>query len=1265
MSGKITVIALMMWLGVVHGQQMLKNHDFKRMIPATTMMEALKKSDIHFSGELFPEFWWLNGRDVERPVEVSFNRGIQAENHSGTVILSARNYRIPVKAFREDAAYRLELNASGKGGVVFGFYCYGGNGKFLRNIVTGNAVLNEKEQIVGVNFRLQDIPGVEFLVPYFHFDGGFKVASASLLPMPLSDYKGNPLTEFSTFSSSKKQQMVLGSNDLSLLMHAARDKDLDVRNRACYKLGELGEQAKSAIPLLAENVECPFEPVRVQACVALTKLGPEAYPVIREILLGPDKGNRLTMATAVRGMPGGVPSELASEVDWANPPVMQTGTSLLPDGSFEGASAGKLVGWEVLFKDGATGSWEIDTARAQDGLKSLRLTKTNGLGYVMLRSTQPVIIPPGRDVWTFRCFFQAFDAKYNTLLLPRLETEKGTLLWDDTGLNRSAGWQSQSLLRNTAPQFWDRRMIMFRQRQKPQRLRPALILYGNPATVWIDNVEFPAPAWKAATAGPVYPQPEYTLAQALDIIKKRPPVSAVVTRDNGKTALFLNGKKSAPVLYLATRGSSADFKAITQDGGIKLPVCRLDLFGNKNYPPFDKAWNSTGQIDFSGFFETLEFAIRQAPDASIILGLNIAWPTDYVDNNPDEAWMDEKGRRGWGNPMHLRGFADKLPAGNPDNPNIWWVSQYSEKAFAEAESIIRRFLVELKSKPYAGVIAGVFISGGHDGQFMIHKRDYSPACLKQWRSFLTERYGNDAALSRAWRQPGAKIADARIIPDAPDEGGDAMFFAPSVHRPYADFKEFEERQIWKNSERFARVFKEVFGKDKIALTWCMGGGWRKNFSYFFKSPYLDAFVGQPSYENRYPGSSGGFNAVFESCSYYGKLAVAELDTRNWMRGIYNELVTMRIGTPVSADHFIGLIMKEAGQMIARYQGYWFFDIGQNAYRHPDALEAIRKTTEAAQWIEEKADTDRFTPDVALVFHQPSIYWEKPWAFSKANFPSYLIDYQIYQMRLSGVPFCSYYLKDIMERPEFQKHKVYVFLNCFLLTDVERKFIREKLQRDGKVLVWNYAPGYLSDEKISVDGISEIIGMRVRSDDVMKENLVVPVPGDSLAAGLPSNMGVADAFRRRFTLSPQDKVMDMFTRRFRIEDPQVSALGKYQDDGSIALAVRRFADWTSVYSAQAGGIDTELFHNIAAEAGAYTVTRPGLMVNMNGNFLSIHAFSGGRYQVKLPRQADVFEVGSGRTIASGVMEFSLEIEPGQSQWFLLKQQTQKHDDGLTK
>lgn len=1250
----IVTMVLALSASFLIADELLYNSAFTAVEPSEKVQSIFEKNLIKFSGKTFPRFWTLSSKETESENKVEFDGKFTFKN-ADQMILAIRNYRIASDNLQPGENYRAELHCAGEGSVTFGFYRYGDKHKFIGNTVIETITLQPQDKLIVFTFPQTVIPEeTKAVAPYFLLKGDMSVTGASIkLTTEIVPKNLVNLIEFDKLDPLEQQNVVLKSDDLDLLSHAAKNKNRDVRNRACYMLGNLGEKAYPAYKILVENMNYPFEPVRVQSAVALTKLGPKAYGAIKKILLDVNKNNRLTLATAVRGMPNGVPEELQKYVDWANPPVMQTGDSLLPDSSFESSTNEQLIGWELELRDGATGHWEIDSTRARNGLKSLKITKTNGLGYIILRSTLPVIVPPGKATWTFRTFFQCFDAGYNTLLLPRLETASGSLRWDDTSLNGGAGWQSQSLLRNTPNHFWDRRMIMLRQTSKEQQFRPALVLYGNPATVWVDDVDFPAPPWKAFAAGPVYPQPAYNLEEALEITKKRPVSSLEVKSINGKSALLVDGEKKAPVLYLVPRGASGDFKFITKDAGIELPVVRVNLRAGGNYPPFTDAFKSGAKSDFNSFFDTIENAIRMAPESYIIVGLSVGWSDNYVDKNPSEAWLNEKGQKGWGTLGNMRGFADALPKNSSaTNPNIWWPSQYSEKAFSDAGDTIKKFLVELKKKPYANVISGVFVSGGHDGQFMIHHRDYSQPALKLWRNFLQERYGSDEALAKSWNQPTAKIKNAEILPKRPKESDDQMFYSPAKNRDYADFNEFEERQIWKNSERFAKIFKEVFGQDKLALTWCMGGGWRKNFEYFFNSKYLDAFVAQPSYEYRILGSSGGSNMVAESCSYHGKLAISELDTRNWMRGVYNELMTIRIGTPTSAEHFANLVMKDAGRMISRYQGYWIYDIGANAYRHPEALKIIKTTKDAASWVFQNAEKDHFVPDVAVVFHQPSIYWESPWGSGNANLVSRLVDYQLYAMRIAGVPFSSYYLRDIIANPKFQEHKVYIFMNAFFLNDAERQFIKERLQRDGKTLVWNYAPGFLNTNGLSAENVSSITGMNVKTSDELKTHLTIPVDKDILSKNLPQNMGVADSFHRRFSLT-NSNYWKMATRRFWVDDSDAITIGKYHDDGRTAVAVKRFPSWISIYSAQVGGIDAELLRNIAKEAGAYTLTRPGLIIDMNGNFISIHAFAGGKYKLKLPRRADVYDVMSQKNIATNTDELELDIVAQSSKWLLLK------------
>ena len=83
---------------------------------------------------------------------------------------------------------------------------------------------------------------------------------------------------------------------------------------------------------------------------------------------------------------------------------------------------------------------------------------------------------------------------------------------------------------------------------------------------------------------------------------------------------------------------------------------------------------------------------------------------------------------------------------------------------------------------------------------------------------------------------------------------------------------------------------------------------------------------------------------------------------------------------------------------------------------------------------------------------------------------------------SGVPFERHYLNDILARPAFQDFKIYVFLQNAFLSQAERAAIREKLQNRNRTFIWVYNSGYVSEAGKSVAAMSELIGIRLATDE---------------------------------------------------------------------------------------------------------------------------------------------------------------------------------------
>jgi len=1193
------------------------------------------------------KYWEISRRGKRAAAKIlPSGGGIEFDSNGGLVVIYGKNFRIPAEKFSAGEVF-FRAGIAGTGKVRFSFYCYGANGKFMQSLRCGEKDFADAQVTVSAS----EIPAkVKTLVPVLTLSGQGSINRIDCGIPGAAEFQSLLPPDFKKFPLAEKLKVVDSAPDHRIplavltLKDDPADKEYQLRFRAAYKLGKLGESAAPAAEMLVKQLKHRNEAVRVHSAAALTRLGKSAYPLMKKVLIYGTLGERLCLANTLRGMPGGVPAELTEAVKWASPPhAVEVDGSQLPDSSFEASRNGALYGWDVEFRDGATGSYEIAADRAHSGRQSLKITKTNGRGYILLVSKFPVVLPPGnRKPYTFRVHYQCSDAAYNSLLLPRFLREDGSFQWHDTRFFGGAGWQGQSVLVNTATLQWGKRIIIAGSRKHEQSLRPAVVLSGNPVTVYLDDLEFPARPVQYSDSGRSYSTAGYTMPEALKEISRRPETSAQVeSLPNGKCVLKLNGKTTAPVFMLSFSGALGDYEQFAR-AGINQPVVTVNMKSSCRYLPFRSIW-ANGKVDISPLFEIVEEALCKAPGTSPVLGINVAFPADYVDRNPGEAYLNEKGLRAYGTDAVVIGFAKELPKGGNYR---WWPSQFSEKSRQEAGGIIRQFLTELRKKPYSKVISGFFISGGHDGQFFIPFRDHGPAATAAWRKFLQEKYRTDEALQKAWQRPDVTVSTAVIPPER-----DAGVLAGEYYdrQMQIDCKEFEERQIWLNSGYYLEICKEIFGRDKLGFSWCFGGTWSQNLPALYESSGRDLFAAQPQYHYRPAGYSGGLNMVADSNLLHRTLAVSELDLRSWLRGAaYPEIYGMKLGTPLSMTDMRNVILKEAGRMIAVYQGFWFYDMGNGTFRDPQCMELIKKVKKTADRVFENAGTDDFIPDTVWVTSPRSFFSTVPLGGGKrGNFASSLTEEMMWALRGSGVFSATMLLEDLKKDRRYEKFKVFVFLNPFNFSADDMRFIREKLQRNGNTLVWVNGSGIPGRS-------SDITGIEV---EFRKEPGEMPIFKNAssthlLLKNVPEYLGVADAFRKRFELGTAD-FWKHKQPRWVITDPAAEVLARY-DSGEAAVAVKEHKDFRTVFCGLPGSLDPVLFHNIVRSAGGYTVTRPGAVVDMNGNFLSIHALKDGTYSITLPdkdTELECFETG--RKVPA-----DLKLAAGESRWFMIVKKTDK-------
>lgn len=980
--------------------------------------------------------------------------------------------------------------------------------------------------------------------------------------------------------------------------------------------------------------------------------------VFRKLLQATDKSLKQTITAAVRDKPA-LEKQLRPLLEWPLPEIKGKSKSVIINGDFE--SGNQLPnGWELVCREGAEGSVKLDTGIRHSGKQSLLLKKDNGKGYLELRSQSMVTVPP-KAFWTWRGFYHADNAPSGSLLLFRLEDENGQVSSHDKVPRSGWAWQSQSFLLNAEPGKWRKRLLMLAPSPKARKFRLLVRIYGNPCKVWMDDLTFPSAPWTMHIASQVPEAPRYSWEQASSILAKRKDASGkLLTGANRQVELQINGKTTAPVIYFPWKSEYGDYDQF-EKAGVK--ICNVVLPINDYYGNFsngDISQQGTGPVwssatlrryNFEPLFSKLRDFIRKAPDAYLVLGFHISWPGDYVKINPETAWQDEKGRYAYGNSGFLLGFkpADKIAA-----PLLRWPSPYCDKPFEDVAEVLKAFIRELRKTDISKCVIGCFVSGGHDGQFEIIHHDFGPNGRNAWHKWLKARYKTDSALQRAWSRKDAAIATAPVPVNSharsKDPAGSPVFYSPRLEQADQDYSLFRQERIWHLKEYLTKAIKNEFDKPLLGAVWLMGGFHAKYVRPFLNSKYLDIAIIQPTYQHRMPGMLSGSGIPFESLREHNKMVFKELDFRSWLRETYhNELGSMKIGTPEDIAAFRSTSRKEIGQMIASGAGgWWYYDISQNAFNHPEILKEIKRSVEISRQVDKQKI--KFRPDVVVVMNHsaPTATRLKIWGFR--NEANWFLQYQVYALKLSGVPFDTCFLEDIRNNPELQKYRMYIFINPYQLNSEEVSFINKKLKKNGNVLVWHFAPGYLNpdQQKYDIDQVSTLTGIRSTTSMRPRNYRIFAIPGQT---DLLPAQGLGSAFKACFGVSIKSSAMS--TQRFVINDPAACPLTAYSN-GETAIAYRKMPQWTSVYVAALAGLSGELMHKLAIEHGLYALCPPNIaQTEMNASFISINPVQNGTLELNLPRKCTAVDAFNGSEIGKDTKKVKLDLTAGNSRWLLLK------------
>ncbi|HID08308.1 MAG TPA: glycosyl hydrolase family protein [Armatimonadetes bacterium] len=108
-----------------------------------------------------------------------------------------------------------------------------------------------------------------------------------------------------------------------------------------------------------------------------------------------------------------------------------------------------------------------------------------------------------------------------------------------------------------------------------------------------------------------------------------------------------------------------------------------------------------------------------------------------------------------------------------------------------------------------------------------------------------------------------------------------------------------------------------------------------------------------------------------------------------------------------------------------------------------------------------------------------------------------------------------------------------------------------------------------------------------------------------------------------------------------DDPKCQVLGTFVGCGLPAFVIKRFGEWTSVYSASPG-VPWQILRELMRLAGVHVYVESGDNLYVDNRFIALHTVSGGVKRINLLKHATVRDLIHDRTIAVDASKFEIEL-----------------------
>jgi hypothetical protein len=683
------------------------------------------------------------------------------------------------------------------------------------------------------------------------------------------------------------------------------------------------------------------------------------------------------------------------------------------------------------------------------------------------------------------------------------------------------------------------------------------------------------------------------------------PVTKIVNH-NGSPTLFINNNPVPPMWFFQSppiKHSLHEFHS----AGIDIVTAAMPL-----------GWTRDGS-DFSAFDQSINEILASNESAFIVPRINLSAPGWWVEAHEKELTRYAR-NVGWVN-------------------NVWGGTKHNSFASMlwrkEASDALRRLIRHVINAPYSDRVAGYHISSGIYGEWHYWSAtdlpDTSESMRQVFIKHIKKMYDGDIRkLRKAWNDPMVTFKTITVPGEKERYSGDVgVFRDPGRSRKVRDYYYAFHQNTADVIEEFGRVVKEeTDGKSFVIvfygytpdMNWPVEGDHRA-LNRIIDSHRIDCFSSPHSYSRRKSGEDAYPRHFMASVRLHGKCFIDEADDRTHLARDpqYTHVETLNDSLQVLRREFMYALTNQAGLWFMDQQGFWYSD------------QAIMNEIKLMKhWLDRSIGEKR--KSVAEI----AVFYSLDSAFNMINQPSSenLVGAAAYnetvgQLTRMGAPFDMYLIDDLLSN-RLPSYKIYIFPDAYYLNNAQREAI-EKLKTDKNTLIFMYAPGFVSDEHLSITAMSGLIGINMKMN---KE-------------GAPFRILERRNNTGTFTYG-NDRIQ---APTFFADDEKAEIIGINPRTGKGTLVRKGFGNWTSVYSL-VPEIPWQVLGHIIENAGVHRYQDSGDILQANNLYIGFHSSSDGQKTLLLPKSVPVFDIFAGQQLAESTNTISIDLASGQTRIYYL-------------